>query len=647
MSFLRMKQYHVLIKFAAMAAAVACTAVPQLVSLAQAESDTSEQWRLERLNKATGGKVSSKGAKTTSTFHGGGGPAVTETEIVVEKAQIPMLTVNSDERMLAAQSKYSAIIAQGGFPKIPDGNLKKGSEGKAVAALNERLFIEGYLRVEGTQGDVAAVFTTATEDAVTRFQRNMGLAATGRVDNATLAELNVSAEERLRTINVNIPLLEVYAQELGDRYLVVNIPAQQIETVSGGKVFSRHNAIVGRPERPTPVVMTALSDINFNPYWNAPVSIVERDIIPKLQVNPQFLTSMNMKVFQGVGGPEVDPKTVDWSRAIPDDYQFRQEPGEENAMKTAKIEFNSPFGIYLHDTPEPQLFNTNNRFYSSGCIRIQKMPLLVEWVLNGQDGFNTSRIATMAETLERLDVTIADAPQLRVAYLTAWPTANGSVAFRRDIYDLDSSGFTVGQPMPVGETSPEGLRYVYKPLPRQISVETAEAEGFNLFGFKTKAKAADPLAVKKNLFGKSLFSTPSGSTDTEAKKVTIATSETAIVKLEKQKKTKLFGPNPKIAGLFDWAAYRKQQSAALKAPKAKKKVKLLDSAAVAKPVDGTKTKTDPKKSAIVAKPANGEAKTIPLVKAPKKITADVVMADPCAPVNGKIPTDCLPKKKQH
>ena len=94
------------------------------------------------------------------------------------------------------------------------------------------------------------LFTSATEDALKQFQRNHGLAVTGMVDGATLFALNVPAERRLATIRANIPRLAEYSKDLGSRYIVVNIPAQQIETVNDGKVYSLHNAIVGRPSRP-------------------------------------------------------------------------------------------------------------------------------------------------------------------------------------------------------------------------------------------------------------------------------------------------------------------------------------------------------------------------------------------------------------
>ena len=420
------------------------------------------------------------------------GKATTETEVFTGQVVEPMLSLSGAAEMQAAENKYAAIVSNGGWPKVPKGAYKKGSDSKGVAALNQRLFIEGYVRPEAAEGEFATIFTTATQDALMRFQRNHGLGVSGQVDGPTLQALNVSAAERLSTIRANIPRIAEYSKDLGDRYIVVNIPAQQIEAVNGNRVFSRHNAIVGRPSRPTPVVMTALSDIKFNPYWNAPASIVERDIIPKmLSGNSRILEQMNMKVFEGVGGPEVNPRRINWRRAIADNYHFRQEPGGDNAMATAKINFSSPFGIYLHDTPEQHLFESSGRFYSSGCVRVQKVAILLNWILNGQDGFDPNRIENLAQSLERLDVTLVAPPQLRVAYLTAWPTSEGIVAFRGDVYGLDGTGFVVGQPLPVGEKSATGERFVLKPVPRQVAaLEEAEAEGFFWFGKRSARKTS-------------------------------------------------------------------------------------------------------------------------------------------------------------
>jgi L,D-transpeptidase YcbB len=515
----------------------------------------------------------------------------TKTEVFSNKRIVPMLTAESAAQLERLAERYRNIVSEGGWPEVPNGTYKKGKKGKGVAALNLRLFTEGYVRAEATQGEFEQTFTSATEDGVRRFQRNHGLEITGKVDKSTIRALNVPAKQRLATIEANIERLRVYAQGLGDRYLVVNVPSQQIEAISGGYVRSRHNAIVGRPDRPTPVVSTALSDVIFNPYWNAPASIIERDLIPKMLKGNGVLEEMNIKVFKGFGGPEVDPEEVDWSTAIADDYHFRQEPGETNAMATAKINFPSPFGIYLHDTPDKVYFKTGDRFYSSGCVRVEQVDVLLNWILNGQDGYGQSQIAALAETQENTEVKLVEAPQLRVTYLTAFPVGE-TVAFYNDVYELDGTGFTVGQPMPVGELSDDGQRFVLKPVPRKPSaVDAAEADGFDLFQSskgKRKKKSSGGLyesdsddteteGEPKPLANKTKKPNITASPD-DSEKVAVkpAQKKPVVAETTKLKDKKLAaskqttdGKKKEFPGLFDWGKYKKEQAALAKQPNKK------------------------------------------------------------------------------
>lgn len=613
---------------------VAVTAAPSVVR-AEAESSFWSQ-------KKKGGLFSSSprqksNANTNGHSAGSGSNATTVTAILNDGSQSPFITPDSPAGIQAMADKYAEIVSKGGWPRLPKGNLKKGSDGKNAGILNQRLFIEGYLRAEATQGEYAQVFTSATEAALMEFQRNNGLAVTGRVDGATLLALNVPAERRLATIRANIPRLAEYSKDLGSRYIVVNIPAQQIETVSDGKVYSLHNAIVGRPSRPTPVVMTPLTIVRFNPYWNAPSSIVEKDILPRmLSKGPsKIMREMNMKVFDGVGGPEIDPDDVNWRRVRVDDYHFRQEPGGSNAMATAKIEFKSPFGIYLHDTPEPHLFKTGERFYSSGCVRVDGVAIMIEWILQGQDGLDNARIAQLAESKERLDTTIVNPPQLRVAYLTAWPAKNGVAAFRPDVYQLDSSGFVVGQPLPVGEKM-DGQRFVLKPIPRlQQDIDTDDGFGFaSLFGGGGKSK-------KDSLFSAS---------DAKAKK------QAERKKLEQQKlaKQKADEKARLAKKKADEKAKLAKKKADEKAKLAKQKEKNKAKLAKSDPKNASKAKKVVKKDSAQAAAKKADTKTAATTSkkdaAGKPAQAKTAAAKPanCKPgSDGKVPAGCpaIPAKK--
>jgi murein L,D-transpeptidase YcbB/YkuD len=189
-----------------------------------------------------------------------------------------------------------------------------------------------------------------------------------------------------------------------------------------------------------------VSDINFNPYWNAPASIVQKDLVPKFLKDPTIFEQMNIRIFDGVGGPEIDPYTVDWVNTDPERYHFRQEPGENNALATMKINFANKYMVYMHDTPHRELFEVNARFESSGCVRVDKVSTVVDWILGGQDGIDATEIEMITASLERYDVKVANPPDVRFMYLTAWATEDGRVNFRPDIYGLDGTGFVLGQP---------------------------------------------------------------------------------------------------------------------------------------------------------------------------------------------------------
>lgn len=375
--------------------------------------------------------------------------APTTTEIVKDLRVRPMLDGESERLMLDAIARYEIIVARGGWPELPMPGkaLKRGSADPLVPYLRIRLAAEGYLPFQPVQNDDR--YDQAVEQAVRNYQTHHGLFPHGKLDGETVRSLNVSAAARLETLRANLPRVQEYARDLGDRYIVVNIPAAQLESVEYGIVYSRHNIIAGMTDRPSPTVASRVTELNFNPYWNAPASIVEKDIIPLFLKDPNALDRLNIKVYDGLNGPEVDPRTIDWSVTPPDRYHFRQEPGEQNAMASVKINFPNPYSVFMHDTPTPEKFAETERYFSSGCVRVEKVHMLTDWILAGQDGWDLSRIQAVAKSGERLDVPVANPPQLRWVYLTAWVGGDGHVNFRPDIYNLDGTGFVTGQPVGV------------------------------------------------------------------------------------------------------------------------------------------------------------------------------------------------------
>jgi len=340
-------------------------------------------------------------------------------------------TVTHIERTLG---QYSDIVARGGWPMVPATKaLRLGVSDRDVEVLRTRLMLSGDL---SERAGISPSFDTYVDAALKRFQTRHGIPADGVAGRYTYAAMNVSAPVRLGQLETNLVRLRSMSGFLGDRYVMVNIPAAQIEAVENGRVVSRHTAIVGKVDRQTPILNSKIHEINVNPYWNAPESIVRRDIIPLMRKNPNYLAENNIRIL-GPDGSEVDPMTVDWSTEEAAKLRFRQDPGRINAMATVKINFHNPHAVYMHDTPQQSLFNNLMRFDSSGCVRVQNVRDLVAWILRDTPGWDRRRLEQTIQTESDVKIAVANPVPVYFTYISAWATGDGVAHFRDDIYGRD------------------------------------------------------------------------------------------------------------------------------------------------------------------------------------------------------------------
>jgi murein L,D-transpeptidase YcbB/YkuD len=283
-------------------------------------------------------------------------------------------------------------------------------------------------------------FDDAADAGVRRFQARHGLVVSGKVDEPTYYALATPIDVRLNQLYLNALRINTFAANLQQgRYVVVNIPAASIEAVEGGMVAQRHTAVVGRVERPTPILASKVHQINFNPYWNVPKSIIQRDITKLMQEDPEYLTKYRIHIYDGRGN-EISPTQIDWTTEEAVQYQFRQEPGAENSMGHVKINFYNPHDVYLHDTPQKALFGENARFHSSGCVRVEEPDKLVAWLLRDNGGWDLPNVHAAFESNERLDVDVASPVPIHTTYISAWANRQGTVSFRDDVYQYDAAG---------------------------------------------------------------------------------------------------------------------------------------------------------------------------------------------------------------
>ncbi len=347
---------------------------------------------------------------------------------------LPVFTSQTAAFTQQAIAQYQNIVAQGGWPVVPaTKKLRLGVEDPDVQALRKRLMVSGDLSPRAGLSDS---FDTYVDAALKRFQARHGLPDDGVMGQYTYAAMNISAQVRLGQLETNLGRIQAQAGTLGQRYVNVNIPAAQVEAVENDRVVLRHTAIVGKVDRQSPIVNSKINEIVVNPYWNAPVSIVRKDIIPLMRKNPNYLADNKIRLF-APDGSEVDPMNVDWSTEEAAKYRFRQDPGANNAMASVKINFPSPDGVYMHDTPQQSLFGKLMRFDSSGCVRVQNVRDLVTWILRDTQGWSRSHFEQTIKSGENTPIPVTNPVPVYFTYVSAWSTGDGVVQFRDDIYGLD------------------------------------------------------------------------------------------------------------------------------------------------------------------------------------------------------------------
>jgi murein L,D-transpeptidase YcbB/YkuD len=349
----------------------------------------------------------------------------------------PILSYDTANNLQMAIAQYEPFVANGGWEQIPQGvyGLKLGNERREVVALKRRLMSSADMpyrdRVdEMVDGD--------TDAAIRLFQARHGLQINGQVDEATFYAMAVPASDRLQQLYLNLQRVNAMAARIDPRYVVVNIPAASIEAVEQGTVVQRHVAVVGRVDRATPILQSRIHQINFNPYWHVPTSIIRNDLIRLMNEDPTYLTRYSIRIFDGSGN-EIPPTSINWQTDEAVRYQFRQDPGAENSMGHVKINFHNPHNVYLHDTPTRALFAENARFHSSGCVRVEGVNHLVSWLLR-DDGWDLSQVDTTFASGERRDQSISNPIPIHTTYISAWANRQGTVSFRDDVYQFDAQG---------------------------------------------------------------------------------------------------------------------------------------------------------------------------------------------------------------
>jgi len=297
--------------------------------------------------------------------------------------------------------------------------LRKGNKSNLLPAIQQRLFILGDLE----KNDTVNVFDSTLYAATKRFQRRMGLNMDGVIGPKMIQELNIPITQRIRQILVNMERVRWMPAEKDTNYIVVNIPEYKMHVYDNSQLQFDINVIVGKATNSTVIFTGKLKYIVFSPYWNIPPGIVQKEIVPSMKKDAGYLVKNNMEI-------------TGYSNGLP---VIRQKPGANNSLGLVKFLFPNNYDIYLHDTPNHDLFEVPNRSFSHGCIRIGEPKRFVQYLLRSDTAttWKSNVIDSCMHLNKEKWVSLKKPVPVFIVYFTAWVDKNGLLNFRKDIYGHD------------------------------------------------------------------------------------------------------------------------------------------------------------------------------------------------------------------
>ena len=341
-------------------------------------------------------------AKANAAIGSGVGPALAELA-----ARHP-----DYERTRTELARHREITA-GGWPAVPMPASKNPDE-QWLAALRARL---------AASGDLADANNSEAEtlaQAYRAFQARHGVDPDGVYDERSIAALNVAAPDRVRQLELALERLRWLGPDLGDRYLLVNVPAFHLDVIENGELRLDMRVAVGKPDWPTPTLDSAIERVVVNPRWNVPKDIAIQEVLPEVAADPEKAESDGIVVLDD--DPQ-NPKVV-------------QQPGPKNPLGRIQFLFPNPYAVYLHDTPSGKVFARDNRGVSHGCVRVAK-PLELAELLLAPDGWDAARLQAAIDSGKRDGVKVPSPLPIHIVYWTAWVDRGGVAQFRDDLYGND------------------------------------------------------------------------------------------------------------------------------------------------------------------------------------------------------------------
>lgn len=354
------------------------------------------------------------------------GPGVQNVAVAFEQAR-PSLALYQNLRRVYAQERVKPLPQWQPMSSGPV--LKPGMQDGRVPLLAQRLLSEGYLsQLPKTSGNT---YGPELVSAVKSFQLDHSLQADGVIGAGTLAQINVSPQMRRDQLRINLERFRWLAQDFEPTSLLVNVPAALLIVYQDGVPVWQTRTQVGRADRQTPLLKSRVTRLTLNPTWTIPPTIFKEDKLPQIRRDQSFLSRHDLQVLDSNGNP-LAAQTIDWDR--PGNILLRQGAGPRNPLGKIVIRFPNPFSVYLHDTPSQALFSKGPRAFSSGCVRVESVFQLRDWLLSPAEKARSEALLSTGVTRE---FPLSSPMPILMSYWTAQASTDGKVTYAPDIYNHD------------------------------------------------------------------------------------------------------------------------------------------------------------------------------------------------------------------
>jgi murein L,D-transpeptidase YcbB/YkuD len=288
-----------------------------------------------------------------------------------------------------------------------------GDSSQTIGLIRKRL-----LMIEDLESDNNSNrFDEELLKGIKSFQSRYGMKEESIITSKLINELNYPIEKRIEQIIVNMERSRWLPVSLRGDYFLVNIPEFRFHAYENDTLAWSMKVVVGKSIHQTAIFNGKMQFVVFSPYWNIPPGIMQKEILPALRRNRNYLAKNNMEWFAN---------------------GIRQKPGPLNALGKVKFLFPNSHNIYLHDTPAKSLFEQDQRAFSHGCIRVEQPKRLAIYVLRHQPEWTEEKIDEAMNAEKEFYVTIVKPIPVLIAYFTSWVDKNGKMNFRNDLYKRDS-----------------------------------------------------------------------------------------------------------------------------------------------------------------------------------------------------------------